>query len=383
MSCTTSTVTLSSKGDVQSYSNDGLPYYSDGLEMSDDEPMKCDASLGDGSPGSQGEVIQQAEDTVEQGEVEPKDRSTLPVTRRPGHLKRSMTHSEARGATCILCWEKSDLIVSAKLAAVIKEFSHHSVYDLDNLSHPSGICNACKRYLYMVKAGSVGRRTDPRIKWKKKVLSTIVIPDTAAPTEECVLSGCPICSLARFNPVGKTGPKCVVNHPVMDPVTLVMEAEVQPTVEQHSGMVKQEMSCRTCATPIGPGLPHPHCPQNQSARRKAGKVKQKKEARERRQEQEAVIVHEEEALRRGVENSAEGRYRMKQDAVRRRDIIRDRLLQESIKTQEQIMCDMLLRTGAAKGVQESFRLELTRPQGGRPLEVHYNYSYCHCNVVPC
>ena len=326
------------------------------------------------SPGSQGEVLHQAEDTTDQGEilhqvqdnmdqseVEPRDRSVLPVTRRPGHPKSAMTHSEARGATCTLCWEKSDMIVSDSLAATIREFSHHAAYDLDNLSHPSGICKSCKRMLYMVKAGSLGRRPDPRLKWKKKILSTIVIPDSTASNQECVLSGCPICSLARFNPVGKTGPKYVVNHPVMDPVSLVMEAEVQPTVEQHSGAVKQEMSCLTCAAPTGPGRPHPNCYQNQAARRKAGKEKRQKEARDRRQREE-VVFHEEEAVKTG--------NRLKQDAVRRRDILRDRLLQESIKAQEQLLCDMLLRTGQAREGQESFKLELTRPLGGRPLEVH-------------
>ena len=68
--------------------------------------------------------------------------------------------------------------------------------------------------------------------------------------------------------------------------------------------------------------------------------------------------------------------RLEKGAVRRRDIVRDLLLKQSAKSQEQILCDMLVRTGAAKEVQDSFKLELSRPQGGRHLEVQRTAVYC-------
>ena len=347
----------------------------------DDEDLlarQCEPSGGSvvGSPGSPGVLHQEGEEmeVVVPMEASDSSRSRLPVTRRPGHPDNIMTHSEARESTCVLCWEKSDLVITDSLGEDIRQYTHHNLFDAQNLSHPSGICNTCSRYLRMVKSGSLGTRTDPRLKWRKRNLSTINVKNNTVSSTECLVSGCPICSLARFNPIGKTGPKSIVNRPVMDPIE--MDASIQPKVEP----VRQETSCRTCSAPTGPGLPHPDCPQNQAARNRAAKERKKEEARRRRQEKETANLAfkqqeveqevEQEAKEQEVEQEAkeQGR-RLEKGAVRKRERVCDLLLQQSAKAQEQILCDMLVRMGATKEVRDCFKLELCRPLGGRHLEV--------------
>jgi hypothetical protein len=216
----------------------------------------------------------------------------------------------------------------------------------------------------MLKSNKLGRRPDPNIQWGQKNLSAIVIPDSTVPSVVCVLSGCPICSLARFNPVGKHGPKAIVEHPIMDPVALVMDAEIQPVVEP----VAPATRCLTCIAPIGPGLPHPHCSESKEGRRKVKKERQK-EARRRK-----VVKEVERRLLDNNNYNAEEEKRnsrMLKGAVARKNIIRDMLLEQSIKAQEQIMSEVLTKMGADKGLKDLFKLKLTRSQGGRDLEVHY------------
>ena len=188
--------------------------------------------------------------------------------------------------------------------------------------------------------------------------------------DECVVSGCPICNLARFNPIGKNGPKFIVNHPVMDPIDL--EAAIQPKVEP----VRQETSCRTCCAPVGPSLPHPDCPQNQAARRGADKEKRKAARRLRQEEAAAAVEQPGEQFAQEVEEKADRQTeRLQKGSVRRRDIVRDLLLKQSGKAQEQILSEMLLKIGANKETKDSVKIELTRPQGGRHLEVPKTFSH--------
>ena len=295
---------------------------------------------------------------------DPRDtvRCGVPVTRRAGRLKSAMTHSQARDATCVLCWRKSDRILSENIAVNIREFTHNNELDLDNPSHPGGICNSCRTYLSMVKSDKLGKRKDPRKEWRENTLSTIVIPDTTVTTDVCALVGCPICRLARFNPVGKNGKKSIVHNPVMDPIAVVLDAEIQPIVEPEM----QGVRCLTCAAPTGPGLPHPDCPGNKGGRNKV--KKERKEARRKKVEKE-VERRSEENNNIVIERGNNARFR--RSTVARKNILRDLLLQQTVKAQQQIMCDMLSRMGADQNLKDCFKLELTRPQGGEPLQVQY------------
>ena len=75
--------------------------------------------------------------------------------------------------------------------------------------------------------------------------------------------------------MGKTGPKYIVEKPIMDPVAIVMDAEVQPVVEP----VCQATRCYTCSAPLGPGMPHSNCPESQEGRKKVKKERQKEARR--------------------------------------------------------------------------------------------------------
>ena len=162
--------------------------------------------------------------------------------------------------------------------------------------------------------------------------------------------------------MGKTGPKAVVEDPIMDPI--VMDAEIQHVVEH----VAQATRCFTCTAPLGPGMPHPNCPENQEARKKVKKERQK-EARRKKVEKEAeriILVSNDNDMK-----EARKVPKMKPNVVTRKNIVRDMVLQQSVKAQEQIMSDVLQKIGADKGLKGAFKLELSRTQGGRDLEVGY------------
>ena len=385
---------------------DGFDQDNDSMEIDGDQSVGG-SEQGEGSPVSMHPCLS---DTLEQGDPEDsRFRGTVPVTRRAGHLKTVMTHSQARDATCVLCWRKGDLLVNNDSAIKIRTHTHHTTFDLDNLSHPSGLCRTCKRNLDRLDSGNLGKRKDPRPEWRKKQLHSILIPDGTVASDICSVSGCPICCLARFNPIAKPGPKCIVNSPILDPECL-LEADTQERVQPQ----QQYMSCRLCAAPYGPGLPHPHCPMRQEERRKGGKEKKKQEMKRRVDEEERKEEDrrmeeehrrrieeerrriEEEELRRGMEENIEvtvredasgkkekysdsvkvARARMNRTEATTRDRLRDMILQRSVKAQETILADMLVRTGAARNLKDSFKLELSRPQGGRPLEVTLHIVQC-------
>ena len=73
----------------------------------------------------------------------------------------------------------------------------------------------------------------------------------------------------------------------------------------------------------------------------------------------------------------QGGKRMTKSSVSRKNIIRDMILQQTVKAQEQILCEMLVRMGADNDMKDCFKLELTRPQGGRDLEVKLHYIALH------
>ena len=174
----------------------------DAMERSYDDAMEIESvgiyEEGQGSPVS---LHPEQCDTLEPPTV----RGIVPVTRRAGHLKSAMTHCQARDATCVLCWRKSDLLVNNDTAVKIIANTHHNLFDINDLSHPSGICNTCIRNLNRLASNSLGKRKDPCTDWRKKNLQSILIPDGTVTTNVCSKSGCPICTLARFNPVSKPG----------------------------------------------------------------------------------------------------------------------------------------------------------------------------------
>ena len=259
------------------------------------------------------------------------------------HPKASLTHSQARCAVCVLCWEKSDRLVTRAIGDKIRKFTHHKQFNLTNQSYPAGLCSTCNRNLSRVSSNSLGSRPDPRLKWRQHQLESINIPDDTVPSEQCAHeSKCPICSLARFHPVGKTGHKDKVHNPKMDPKGL-SDALLQPKVD-----VKVEPAlCHLCYAHMGKGLAHPNCPNSKVGKRKAAQASGEKTD--------------------GSQNKTNGK-RMRRGEARTRENIQEAIMIQSVGCQETILSGMLMNIDQKNDAGEPM-LQLKKPGGGRPLNL--------------
>ena len=170
-----------------------------------------------------------------------RSRSRMEETgRTAGHAHSQLSHEQNRKNTCALCWRKRGRPgsksltfrkVTPLLAQVIRDHTHHTTFDRDCITHPSGLCMTDFKGLMAVrKAEEEGQRLrgkDPRVAWRLRDLTDLTFPEAEVGGEDCA---CPMCHLGQYNPVGKVGTREVKEKPVMNPEGGELEAENQPRV---------------------------------------------------------------------------------------------------------------------------------------------------------
>lgn len=161
--------------------------------------------------------------------------------RRPRLIPKRKTHQENRLNTCVLCFRRKSKTsnsltfrkVTPHLAGLIRQHTHHVGYDLECLSHPAALCSTDFNELMKVRKaaekGGMVRGKDPRIRWSKLDLTTIVVPEAGVGGDAC---SCPLCHLGQFNAVGKPGKKSALKEPVLNPTGGRLEVEIQPFVSK-------------------------------------------------------------------------------------------------------------------------------------------------------
>ena len=142
------------------------------------------------------------------------------------------------------------------------------MYDLTVESYPSGLCNTCKRSLYKCQAAdNLKADFQPWVRevWASFRIENIRVPRTSVECEQC---SCPMCRCAHFSPIGKTGPKKIVNTPIINPSNDPMECEVQPPIlDSMCGSARR--ICYICGQITGQGIPHGCSPRDQHTTRQS------------------------------------------------------------------------------------------------------------------
>ena len=237
----------------------------------------------------------------------------------PNHAK---THAEARLTCCSACGAGK---VKAKLKpseeVLIRKYAHPE-YESSVESYPLGLCGGCKAALYKCrKAEEKGESAEDK---KKAVWDTFKLQQIRVPrvNGDCADCPCPICSCARYKPIGVTGTKEVVLKPEIKSEGGKMECEQQSPV-RGSGRGSCRGVCGVCGQVTGRGLRHPCSP---------GDVK--------------VAMQGRVARGRSVVRKAEGRRKRNLTVMVGR---------EGEEAQEQIVSSALGRIAERKGVK--FRLK--------------------------
>ena len=77
-----------------------------------------------------------------------------------------------------------------------------------------------------------------------------------------------MCRCAHFSPIGKTGPKNIINKPIINPSNDPIECEVEPLIfSSMCGSTRR--ICVICGKITGQGIPHGCSPRDQHTARQS------------------------------------------------------------------------------------------------------------------
>ena len=138
--------------------------------------------------------------------------------------KKQRSHDENRAVLCCACGKKDQkcsLVTPAVQECVKTEI--YQGYTIDDRYYPSGICTACRRYLFIARKGDVVPEV-VRERWNSMDYESFKRPSRSSPCN------CKLCDIARYTGT-KLEKKARPDVPRLQPATDEAEATCEQRVK--------------------------------------------------------------------------------------------------------------------------------------------------------